>query len=134
MRCVARRLLDVRLFDERDHFGEASVADTHEQLATRNRDVARIVALLEANAPRLREAGVTSLALFGSRVDERARPDSDLDVLIEYDETKPFTLYHLLEVGSLVEQLTGLRAHVATRDGFKPDRLARVLNGSIAVF
>src|SRR5258705_8661443 len=79
---------------------------------------AAIVTELEAHASEIRMLGVTSLALFGSRARGDERQDSDLDVLIEYDPERLFTLYDLVRVGRLLEDLTGLKVHVATRDGF----------------
>jgi predicted nucleotidyltransferase len=94
---------------------------------------AAIVAELKAHASEIREQGVTSLALFGSRVRGEERQDSDLDVLIEYASDRPFTLYDLVRVERLLKGLTGLEVHIATRDGFRPHRLRRVLRDAINV-
>ncbi|HZL86044.1 MAG TPA: nucleotidyltransferase domain-containing protein [Candidatus Krumholzibacteria bacterium] len=91
------------------------------------------MAELKAHASEIREQGVTSLALFGSRVRGDERQDSDLDVLIEYASDRPFTLYDLVRVERLLKGLTGLEVHIATRDGFRPHRLRRVLRDAINV-
>jgi predicted nucleotidyltransferase len=111
------------------------MADVVEKRSLRHgKDLASVVATLKANAAELRKAGVTAMVLFGSRVRGDARPDSDLDVMIDYDTTRPFTLYDLLDVQDVLERLTLLKAHVVTRDGFRPDRLRRVMENSISVF
>ncbi len=111
------------------------MADIVEKRSARHlTDLAAVVATLKANAAELREAGVTGLVLFGSRVRGDARSSSDLDVMIEYDDTRPFTLYELLDVQHLLERLTSLKVHVVTRDGFRPDRLRRAMEDSIGVF
>jgi predicted nucleotidyltransferase len=92
-----------------------------------------IVAELKAHASEIRKQGVTSLALFGSRARGEERQDSDLDVLIGYDSDRPFTLYDLVRVGRLLERLTGLEVHVATRDAFRPHRLHRALKDAVDV-
>jgi uncharacterized protein len=113
------------------------MTDAIEQGPTRKRRPlthrAAIVAELKAHASEIREQGVTSLALFGSRVRGDERQDSDLDVLIEYASDRPFTLYDLVRVERLLKGLTGLEVHIATRDGFRPHRLRRVLRDAINV-
>ncbi len=88
----------------------------------------------EAHTDELRTLGVTSLTLFGSRVRGDERKDSDLDILIDYDRTRRFTLYDLVEIQRYLSELVGLDVHVATRDGFAPDRLNRLLKHSVDVF
>jgi predicted nucleotidyltransferase len=113
------------------------MANTIEQDRTKKRRPVTgrtaIVAELKAHASEIRKQGVTSLALFGSRARGDERQDSDLDVLIEYDASRPFTLYDLVRVERLLNSLTGLEVHVATRDGFRPHRLHRVLKDAINV-
>ena len=92
-----------------------------------------IVAAIQVHESEIRERGVTSLDLFGSRARGDERPDSDLDVLISYDAARPFTLYDLVAVERFLEGLTGLDVHVATRDAFRPHRLHYVLDHAIKV-
>jgi predicted nucleotidyltransferase len=93
-----------------------------------------LVTRLKAHADEIRDQGVISLAIFGSRARGDARSDSDLDVLISYDaDSRPFTLYDLVRVERLLERITGLDVHVSTRDGFSPTRLKRVLKDAVSV-
>jgi predicted nucleotidyltransferase len=94
---------------------------------------ADLVARLRAHADEIRTRGIVSLAIFGSRGRGDERPDSDLDVLVAYDPERPFTLYDLVRVERLLEDLTGLDVHVSTRDGFRPHRLDRVLKDAVSV-
>jgi predicted nucleotidyltransferase len=93
-----------------------------------------IATRLEANAAELRALGVTSLVLFGSRVRGDEHKDSDLDVLIDYDRSRHFTLFDLVEIQRCLSELVGLEVHVTTREGFPPDRLDRLLKHSFDVF
>ena len=113
------------------------MADTSAQQRTKGRSQpaprGAIVAILKAHTNEIRKQGVTSLALFGSRARGDERDESDLDVLIGYDSERPFTLYDLVRVQRLLQGLTGLEVHVATRDAFRPHRLHRVLREAVDV-
>jgi len=62
--------------------------------------------------------GVRSLALFGSLAREEARPDSDVDVLVEFDGPTTFDAHMGLLV--YLEDLLGRRVDVVTAKGLKP--------------
>ena len=114
------------------------MADTLQEHGAKKRPLSdrtnAIVARIEAQTPELRERGVTSLAIFGSRVRGDERKDSDLDVLIDYDRSRRFTLCDLVEIQRYLTDIVGLEAHVATRDGFAPERLRRLLKHAVDVF
>ncbi len=98
-----------------------------------NTDRAAIVAALKNHAADIQQLGVISLELFGSRARGNERSDSDLDVLIAYDPRQKFSLYDLVSVEHFIEDLTGLSVHVSTRDGFRPDKLDRVIRDAVKV-
>jgi predicted nucleotidyltransferase len=58
----------------------------------RREDAAR---LLKECEPELRARGVVGLSLFGSTARDPARPDSDVDVLVELDMSRHPTLVDL---------------------------------------
>lgn len=93
-----------------------------------------IVGKLRELAPALRAAGVTRLYLFGSRARGDARPDSDLDVLIETtsrEETPRFDYFRVLH---LIEDQVGLRAQISMRDLLKPRMAERIADDLVEVF
>ena len=93
-----------------------------------------IIAKLREVAPALKAQGVTKLALFGSRARGDARPDSDLDLLVETtsrDESPPFDLFKVLY---LIEDATGLRAQISMRELLKPRIAERIADDLIEVF
>ena len=77
-----------------------------------------ITALREA-LPDLRQRWpIDTLALFGSRVRNDARPDSDLDVLVEF--THPIPLSSFLTLEERLSELTGLRVDLVSAAALKP--------------
>ena len=93
-----------------------------------------IVSRLRRVEPAIRAAGVTRLALFGSRARGDARPDSDLDVLVDatpHGGTPPFDLFKVIQ---LIEDATGLRPQVSMRDLLKPRMAKRIADDLTEVF
>ena len=82
----------------------------------------------------LRERGLTSLALFGSVVRGAARPDSDIDVLVDVAPDARFSLIDLVSVKDFLEDRLGRRVDVVTREGLDPAVRDRVLREAEAVF
>jgi predicted nucleotidyltransferase len=64
--------------------------------------------------------GVASLAVFGSVARDEARPDSDVDMLVEFDGSA--TLARFMDLKSLLEEILGRRVDLVTRKAVR-DRL-----------
>jgi uncharacterized protein len=62
--------------------------------------------------------GATSVRVFGSHARGQARPDSDLDLLVEVDESA--TLFSLLSMEHELEQLLGIPVEVLTAEDIHP--------------
>jgi predicted nucleotidyltransferase len=62
--------------------------------------------------------GVGSVALFGSHARDEARPDSDVDLLVEFERAPTFLGY--MELVDYLEQLFGTRVDLATPHKLKP--------------
>src|SRR5580658_7543772 len=93
-----------------------------------------VVAELAALERPLRQHGLTSLALFGSVVRGAARPDSDIDVLVDVAPDAQFSLIDLVAVKDFLEDQLGRRVDVVTRGGLEPAIRDRVLREAEAVF
>jgi putative addiction module CopG family antidote len=87
------------------------------QVAPQKADVCRRLLALETV---LREKGIAHLALFGSVLHGDARPDSDVDVLIDTVAGRDFSLIDLVAVKNLLEAALGREVDVVTRQGLEP--------------
>ena len=89
------------------------------------------LALLGVQMEHLSRFGVQSLALFGSVARDEARPDSDVDILVEFN--RPVGLFTFLEVKEHLEQALGRRVDLVTRAGLKRQLRDRILEEAIRV-
>jgi hypothetical protein len=79
-------------------------------------------------------AGVAHMSLFGSRARGDNRTDSDVDLMIEVDPERKFSLVELSRVGLAVQDRLGLPASVVMRRSAKPAMLAAADRDGIALF
>lgn len=61
--------------------------------------------------------GLKSISIFGSAARDEVRPESDIDVLVEFDGTVTFDRYMGLKL--FLEDLLGARVDVVTRGALK---------------
>jgi len=81
---------------------------------TRNALIDQIISA----APALRAQGVAALFLFGSHARDEARPDSDIDIFIDPDETHTFGFDRFMDsYEALKAALPGYEIGFSTREG-----------------
>jgi predicted nucleotidyltransferase len=69
----------------------------------------------------LRETGATGLFVFGSRAAGTQRPDSDLDLFIDYDaETKIPNMFRLMQIEDEISEALGIPVTITTRNALHP--------------
>ena len=78
------------------------------------------IAALKAQSAAVKALGATALFLFGSTARENATGESDLDVFIDYDRSKHFSLIELAGIKLLLEQRLGTSVDLTTRDSLDP--------------
>jgi uncharacterized protein len=79
-----------------------------------------IIKELKRLAPRLKAEGVIRLAIFGSRARGDHRPDSDLDILIDVESGRKFSLLDLVGVKHVIEDELGLEANMFMNRSLEP--------------
>ena len=85
---------------------------------------------LRAHNAEMRALGVRALSIFGSTARGEARPDSDVDVLVEFEG--PATLDAYLALKERLEQVLQTRVDLVTSKGVKP-RLRTVIDREAVV-
>jgi predicted nucleotidyltransferase len=93
-----------------------------------------VISRLRKLEPALRTAGVTRLWVFGSRARGDARPDSDLDVLVDMTRRDGRAAFALFEAAHLMEDTLGLRVQVSERTLLKPRIAERIADDLVEVF
>src|ERR1700712_1980831 len=89
---------------------------------------------LQAHADAIKALGATSLYLFGSAVRDEARADSDLDLFVEYDPNKKFSLMDLVGIKLFLEDEFGIEVDVMTRDSLHPMLRDDIEKSAVRVF
>jgi uncharacterized protein len=79
-----------------------------------------IIAKLRENEVVLREHGVSHAALFGSRARGEARPDSDIDILVEIAPDFPMDVFQYVAVVHAIEDMFTEPVEVSNRAAMKP--------------
>ena len=78
-----------------------------------------VVNQLKAHLDQLAEFKIKSLAIFGSVARGEARPDSDIDFLVEFNGPTTFDQYMGLKI--FLEDLLGRPVDLVTRKGVRPE-------------
>ena len=69
----------------------------------------------------LRENGATALFIFGSRARGTQRPDSDLDLFIDYNPTAKIpNMFRLMQIEEKISEALGIPVTITTRDALHP--------------
>jgi predicted nucleotidyltransferase len=69
----------------------------------------------------LRENGATALYLFGSRARGTERPDSDLDLFIDYDPAAKIpNMFRLMQIEGEISSAIGVPVTITTRGALHP--------------
>lgn len=78
-----------------------------------------VIGAIKESTLELRSFGVKSIGLFGSFVRSQSSPDSDVDILVEFDTGKR-TYDNFIDTCFLLEDLFGRRVEVVTIDSLSP--------------
>ena len=89
---------------------------------------------LREQAEAIRGMGATSLYLFGSASRDEATYQSDVDLFIDYDESRRFSLLDLVGIKQLLEERISADVDITTRDSLHPMLKESIERSAIRVF
>jgi predicted nucleotidyltransferase len=83
---------------------------------------------LEELKPILREKyKVKSMGIFGSYLRSEERKDSDLDILVEFEEDAPLSLLDFIRLENYLAEILGIRVDLVEKNTLKPRIGANIL-------
>lgn len=85
----------------------------------------RILEVLESHRDSIRKFAVNRIGLFGSCLAGRAKPSSDIDILVEFDKT---TFDNYMDLKFYLEDLFGRKVDLVVRGAIKPRLRKPILN------
>jgi predicted nucleotidyltransferase len=84
-------------------------------------DQASLIEILRTYNADLRETGATGLFLFGSRALGTNRPESDLDLFIDYNPASRIpNMFRLMQIEERISEVLGIPVTITTRNALHP--------------
>jgi len=78
-----------------------------------------VVSIIHEHQGQLKQLGVKRLGLFGSFVSEQQDSDSDVDILVEFEEGRK-SFDNFMQIAFLLEDLLGRRVELVTPESLSP--------------
>ena len=94
---------------------------------------AEVLRLLAEHRDELARMGVASLSVFGSVARDDAGPDSDIDLLVEFQPSAKVGLLRFLDIQEYLERLLGRPVDLVARDALKRQLRDQILREAIPV-
>ena len=94
-----------------------------------------VIAHLKAAEPALKARGIASLFLFGSYARDEARPDSDIDLLVEINSGLKLTILEMFEAQAVIEaEMPTVEIFFVTKDNIVPEYLPSIEGSAMKIF
>ncbi|NTF06998.1 DNA polymerase III subunit beta [Agrobacterium rubi] len=89
---------------------------------------------LQQRTDAMKRMGATTLYMFGSTARDEALISSDLDLFIDYDPTKHFSLFDLVGIKQFLEEELSINVDVTTRTSLHPMLKSDIEQSAIRIF
>jgi uncharacterized protein len=93
-----------------------------------------VIEKLREHAPELRAAGIVHLQIFGSTVRGEARANSDIDLMADFDKSRPLTLVRIGSLQSLLSDMLGAKVDLSSSEWMREPVRTRALREAVLAF
>jgi predicted nucleotidyltransferase len=97
-------------------------------------DKEQVLFILRQHAPELKAAGLVHLHIFGSVARGDASPQSDVDLMADFDKSKRLTLVTVGNLQSRLEDLLGVNVDLSSADWMKEPVRRHALEEAVLAF
>ncbi len=97
-------------------------------------DAAEVITILRAHEAELKAAGIVHLSLFGSTARGDQGPESDVDLMVEYDQEARITLFTVGGWVSDLQDLLGVPVDVSCKNWMRERVRKYALRDAVHVF
>jgi predicted nucleotidyltransferase len=97
-------------------------------------DKDRIIVILREHAPELRAAGLVHLRVFGSVARGEASPQSDVDLMADFDRSKRLTLLTVGRLERHLGDLLGVKVDLSAAEWMKEPVRKQALREAVIAF
>jgi uncharacterized protein len=97
-------------------------------------DLGRTLEILKTHQAELQRLGVRHAAVFGSVARGQARPDSDIDVLVDLDPERPIGVSEYARLKLYLAELLGGTGDIVNRKTVKPLLRESILRDCVNAF
>jgi uncharacterized protein len=99
---------------------------------THSRETSRFISILCQHLPEIsRKYSVSYLGIFGSYVREEQEPESDLDILVEFEEAP--SLFEYIRLEDYRSEILGVKVDLVMKSALKPAIGKHILEEVVAV-
>ena len=97
-------------------------------------DTSAVIAKLREHEPELKAAGIVRLSIFGSVARGDASPESDVDLMAEFDPAKQLSLLDMVRMENRIADILGVRVELTSERALKDRVRERVSRKAVLAF
>lgn len=94
----------------------------------------RVIATLREHEAELKNAGIVRLSLFGSVARDEATPESDVDLIAEFDTGREFSLLDRIRLENRLADMLGTKVDLAPAQMLKDGIRERAVREAVVAF